>query len=62
MAQTNLGFMYEKGQGVLQDNAIAHMWYNVGAANGNETGGSYRDNLAIKNDPSSNRKSSGYGP
>ena len=38
-AQTNLGFMCDNGQGVLQDNVIAHMWYNIGAANGNEIGG-----------------------
>ena len=33
-AQATLGGMYERGRGVPQDNAIAHMWYNIGAANG----------------------------
>ena len=42
-AQTNLGVMYAKGQGVLQDNVLAHMWYNLGAANGNENGAKGRD-------------------
>ena len=35
-AQTNLGFIYDSGKGVLQDDAMAHMWYNIGAANGKE--------------------------
>ena len=29
---------YNNGHGVLADFVIAHMWYNIGAANGNETG------------------------
>ena len=45
-AQSNLGYMYENGYGVLQDNVMAHMWYNIGAANGNELGGTNRDNIA----------------
>ena len=28
-AQIILGLMYDKGQGVLQDYAQAHMWYNL---------------------------------
>ena len=34
VVQSNLGFMYGNGRGVLKDNVIAHMWYNIGAANG----------------------------
>ena len=45
-AQNNLGYMYQNGKGVLQDNVTAHMWYNIGAANGNELGGTNRDNIA----------------
>ena len=45
-AQSNLGTMYEFSKGVLQDNAVAHMWYNIGAANGNELGGTNRDKIA----------------
>ena len=50
-AQSNLGWMYANGQGVLQDNAVAHMWYNIGAANGNELGGTNRDIVAKKMTP-----------
>ena len=45
-AQNNLGYMYQNGQGVLQDNVMAHMWYNIGAANGSELGGTNRDIIA----------------
>ena len=45
-AQSNLGYMYENGQGVLQDDVTAHMWYNIGAANGNKLSGIKRDNVA----------------
>ncbi len=38
--------MYDKGQGVLQDNVLAHMWYNLGAANGSENGLKNRDSIA----------------
>ena len=31
-AQYNLGVMYEHGQGVPQDYAHAHMWYNLAAS------------------------------
>ena len=30
--------MYEKGNGVLQDNLTAHMWYNISSANGGISG------------------------
>ena len=33
-AQTNLGFMYENGQGVLQDYAEAVKWYRLAAEQG----------------------------
>ena len=35
-AQTHLGFMYEKGQGVSLDYAEAVKWYRKAAAQGNE--------------------------
>ncbi len=31
-AQNNLGLEYDKGQGVPQDYAQAHMWYNLAAS------------------------------
>ena len=33
-AQNNLWTMYHNGEGVLQDNKKAHMWYNIARANG----------------------------
>jgi uncharacterized protein len=33
-AQIILVVMYEYGQGVLQDNILSHMWYNIASANG----------------------------
>ena len=41
--------MYEYDQGVAQDYARAHMWYNMGEISGdNKTASSYRDNVAKK--------------
>ena len=34
VAQHNLGLMYENGEGVLADFVIAHLWFNMVAANG----------------------------
>jgi uncharacterized protein len=34
VAQSNLGTMYQNGQGVIQDNVYAHMWYNIAASSG----------------------------
>ena len=48
VAQYALGVMYNKGLGVLQDQILAHMWYNLGAANGNDFGGRNRDIIAQK--------------
>ena len=45
-AQYNLGLMYANGQGVPQDNVYAHMWFNLGAANGNEPASKNRDIIA----------------
>ncbi|WP_338042840.1 hypothetical protein [Octadecabacter arcticus] len=36
LAQVYLGMMYDRGHGVLQSKIMAHMWYNIGAANGSE--------------------------
>ena len=32
-AQTSLGTIYNLGHDVLQENIMAYMWYNLGAAN-----------------------------
>ena len=50
-AQTNLGMLYVSGQGVLQDNVLAHMWSNLGAANGSENGAKNRDIIAEEMTP-----------
>ncbi len=33
-AQYNLGSMYFKGQGTIEDHIRAHMWFNIAASNG----------------------------
>jgi len=43
--------MYGNGRGVLQDNVKAHMWYNIGAANGNAIAGDNRDDIAEEMTP-----------
>ena len=35
MAQSNLGIMYERGEGILQDYAEAVKWYRLAAKQGN---------------------------
>ena len=44
-AQFNLGVMYGNGLGVLKDSVLAHMWFNIAGANGNEAAREDRDNL-----------------
>ena len=50
-AQSNLGTMYDKGQGVTQDYIQAHIWYNLAAARGLKIGRKNRDILAEKMTP-----------
>ena len=45
-AQYNLGSMYRDGQGVIEDNVTAHMWFNIAASNGFEDAAKWRDELA----------------
>ena len=45
-AQINLGVMYAEGKGVPQDHVLAHMWFNLSAAQGNEKARKDRDNVA----------------
>jgi TPR repeat protein len=35
-AQNNLGVMYDNGQGVVQDNVYAHIWFNIAASRGDK--------------------------
>lgn len=50
-AQVNLGLMYAKGSGVPQDFALAHMWFNLAAAAGDEDAISNRDYVAERMSP-----------
>ncbi|MEI6557589.1 MAG: hypothetical protein WCO00_04220 [Rhodospirillaceae bacterium] len=43
MAQTNLGILYARGQGVSQDFVRAYMWLSLAASYGNSEGARYRD-------------------
>ncbi len=45
-AQTILGLMYVKGQGVAQSYLLAHMWLNLAAAQGEAGALADRDQLA----------------
>ena len=41
-AQRNLGVMYDRGVGVLQNVVTAYAWINIAAANGNLTAEEYK--------------------
>ena len=46
IAQNKLGEMYSIGDGRLQDYVMAHMWFNIASANGDEDGRKNRDAVA----------------
>jgi len=46
LAQLELGKMYMRGNGVIQDQVQAHMWFSVAAAKGNGRALEIRDALA----------------
>ena len=46
-----LGVMYANGEGVLQDNVTAHMWFNIAGANGAEFGRDNREKIERKMTP-----------
>jgi TPR repeat protein len=35
-AQKNLGLMHARGKGVIKNNILAHMWWNISASKGNK--------------------------
>ena len=43
--------MYDNGEGVLQDNVTAHMWFNIAGANGAEDGRDNREFIERKMTP-----------
>ena len=51
-AQTSLGIMYHKGQGVTQNNKLAHMWLNIAASSGYKEAAERRDEVAKEMSPS----------
>lgn len=50
-AQANLGLMYERGQGVPQDYAQAHMWLNLAASRAHTAAATKRDEVAAQMTP-----------
>lgn len=50
-AQNSLGFMHYKGRGVPRNYEIAHMWYNLAAAQGDKNAAHNRDIVAKKMTP-----------
>ena len=50
--QYNLGVMYANGQGVPRDDVRAHMWFDLAAAQGHETGAENLVRLAYGMSPS----------
>ena len=51
VALVSLGKMHAKGRGVPQDYIQAHMWFNLAAAQGNESAAENRDQIAEKLSP-----------
>ena len=47
-AQFNLGVMYDNGRGVVQNFALAHMWWNIAASKGHKDAGLNLDVLEKK--------------
>ena len=45
-SQYNLGLMLASGQGVIQDNVSAYMWWNIAGANGHENAKNRKEILA----------------
>ena len=45
-AQSFLGWMYEKGQGVPKDNVYAHMWWDIAGSSGDKDAVSGRDAIS----------------
>ena len=50
-AQSNLALMHATGQGVIQDNVYAHMWWNIAAASGSENAKGNKDILVKQMTP-----------
>jgi len=51
-AQVNLGAMYLLGQGVIEDDVMAHMYFNVAAVSGHKDAAKNRGIMAKRMTPS----------
>ena len=49
--QYGLGLLYSEGRGVLQNYILAHMWFNLAAAQGDKEAQASRDRLARRITP-----------
>ena len=49
-AQTSLGMMYSNGQGILKDNIMAYVWFNIAAADDSKLATDNRDFIASRLD------------
>ncbi|MDS9950043.1 MAG: hypothetical protein RI858_02495, partial [Planktomarina sp.] len=50
-AQTNIGDLYEAGNGVLKDNVLAYQWYSLGAMNGSNSAKKSKEYLETRMTP-----------
>jgi TPR repeat protein len=50
-AQTNIGDMYEAGNGVIKNNVLAYLWYSLGSINGSDTAKENKGKLEKKMTP-----------
>ncbi len=55
-AQTDLGYMYANGEGVLKNFVRAHMFYNIAASNGSNLASANRDAVATEMTPADIKK------
>ena len=51
-AENNLDVMYDRGKGVIQNDASAHVWWNIAASQGLEDAAKNRDIVSKKMPPS----------
>jgi hypothetical protein len=50
-AQTNIGDLYEAGNGVLKDNVLAYQWYSLGTMNGSNSAKKSKEYLETRMTP-----------
>jgi TPR repeat protein len=58
-AQYKLGYMYQWGQGVAQDLAVAYMWYEISARQHTPNAAAARDDSALLMSPAQIAKAQG---